>query len=189
MRPNSAWMALSIFPTRSNNTIHRSLRSWRHLLGSWVFAWMPWCFPYWFDKKNIYFRLLYQGQERYFSTVLGTLGFPSTTTPNPIILNHRSCKSISKNHAKSHLQQPIIHYQAQRMGVVSISITHACPPLLSKDLAFNNFFKKLICVKVSEDPLSETSFEIQEAFQRLLCNNFNTDRVSMFIVLQQNAPI
>lgn len=74
------------------------------------------------------------------------------------------------------------------MGVVSISITHACPPLLSKDLTLN-IFKKLICVKVSEDPLSETSFQIQEAFPKLLCNNFNTDRVSMFIVLQQNAPI
>lgn len=75
------------------------------------------------------------------------------------------------------------------MGVISISIAHASPPLLSKDLTFNYFFKKLICVKVSEDPLSETSFQIQEAFPKHLCNNFNTDRVSMFIVLQQNAPI
>lgn len=44
------------------------------------------------------------------------------------------------------------------------------------------FLKKLICVKVSEDLLSETSFQIQEAFPKLSCNNFNTDQVSMFIV-------
>lgn len=55
---------------------------------------------------------------------------------SPPILNHRSVKSISKNHAKSHLQQPA-RYQAQRMGVVSISTTHASPPFLSKDLTFN----------------------------------------------------
>lgn len=84
MRPNRAWMALSTFPTSSNNTMHSWLRSWRHLLGSWVFAWMPRRFPYWFDKKkNIYFRLFYQGQKHYFLTVLGTLGFLSTTTEPP----------------------------------------------------------------------------------------------------------
>lgn len=144
----------------------------------------------------MYFRLFYQGQEHYFLTVLGTLGFLSTTTepPSPpAILNHRSCKWISKNHAKSHLQQAIIHYQAQRMGVVSVSTTHASPPLPSKDLIFNFFLKAYFVtecsVRVSEDPWSETNFQIQEAFPKLLCNNFNTDWVSMFIVLQQNAPI
>lgn len=42
---------------------------------------------------------------------------------------------------------------------------------------------------VSDEPLSETSFQTKEAFPKLLYNNFNTGRVSMFIVLQQNAPI
>lgn len=66
------------------------------------------------------------------------------------------------------------------------------PPLERSHIQL--FFKKAyfvteLSVRVSEDPLSETSFQIQEAFPKLLCNNFNTDRVSMFIVLQQNAPI
>lgn len=42
-------------------------------------------------KKIIYFSLFYQGQERYFLTVLGTLGFPSTTTePSPLPPNFKS---------------------------------------------------------------------------------------------------
>ena len=51
-----SWRAQSAFPNSSNNTTHRLLRSWRHLPGSWVFAWMPCCFLYWiFLKKSISF--------------------------------------------------------------------------------------------------------------------------------------
>lgn len=96
---------------------------------------------------------------------------------------------------KATCSSPIIHYQAQRMGVVSISLTHASPPPQSSHIQLflkknNQAYSVIECsVSVSEEPLSETSFQTKEAFPKLLCNNFNTDRVSMFIVLQQNAPI
>lgn len=144
----------------------------------------------------MYFRLFYQGQEHYFLTVLGTLGFLSTTTepPSPpAILNHRSCKWISKNHAKSHLQQAsytIRHKEWEWFLLVQPMLPHPSPLKISYSIFFlKAYFVTECSVRVSEDPWSETNFQIQEAFPKLLCNNFNTDWVSMFIVLQQNAPI
>lgn len=66
-----SWMAQSAFPNSGNNTIHRLLRSWRHLLGSWVFAWMPCCFLYWFKKNNFILSCFTKGKSITFWLSLG----------------------------------------------------------------------------------------------------------------------
>lgn len=128
-------------------------------------------------KKKSQFKLFYQGQEYYLLTVLETLGSPSTTMETPFKIIWRVANPFFRNHAKSHLQQSITHYQAQRMGLVSFSITHASPP---PKFSHSVFFKCSVTeCSVPEEPLSETSFQRKEAFPKLLCSNFNTDRVCL----------
>lgn len=152
------------------------------------------CFLYWFKKIDSTLRLLPGAKSiHYFLIALGTLGNWSTTTEKPSF--YIICKAANQfltimlTATCSSPSYTIRHKEGEWFLWVQ-------PMLFSPQSSHIQVFLKqksnilLQCsVSVSEEPLSETSFQRNDAFPKLWCNNFNTDRISMFIVLQQNAPI